>query len=82
MVNSTTDEHRKKHYGNSLLHKRQLRKTINKMLGLKTQGHPETAPPGAPSHIQTPKPDTIADAKKCLLTGARYICLLRGSVRS
>jgi hypothetical protein len=32
--------------------------------------HPEPAPPGDPSHIQTPNPDTIADAKKCLLTGA------------
>ena len=27
------------------------------------------APPGNPSHIQTPNLDTIADAKKCLLTG-------------
>ena len=34
------------------------------------KGHPETAPPGDPSHTQTPNPDTIADAKKCLLTGA------------
>ena len=34
------------------------------------KGHPETAPPGDPSHMQTPNPDTIADAKKCLLTGA------------
>ena len=29
------------------------------------------APPGDPSHMQPPTPDTIADAKKCLLTGAR-----------
>jgi hypothetical protein len=36
----------------------------------KRKGHPETAPPGDPSHIQTPNPDTIVDAKKCLLTGA------------
>ena len=43
------------------------------------KGHPETAPPGDPSHIQTPNPDTIVDAKKCLLTGAWYSCLLRGS---
>ena len=27
-------------------------------------------PPRDPSHIQTPNPDSIADAKKCLLTGA------------
>jgi hypothetical protein len=30
----------------------------------------ETAPPGDPSHIQTPNPDTIVDAKKYLLTRA------------
>jgi hypothetical protein len=41
--------------------------------------HPETAPPGDPSHKQPPKPDTIADANKSLLTGAWYSCLLRGS---
>jgi hypothetical protein len=41
--------------------------------------HPETAPPGDPSHIQSPNPDTIVDANKCLLTGAWYSCLLRGS---
>jgi hypothetical protein len=28
------------------------------------KGHPETALPGDPSHIQTPNPDTIEDAKK------------------
>jgi hypothetical protein len=27
------------------------------------------------SHIQTPNPDTIADAKKFLLIGACYSCL-------
>jgi hypothetical protein len=32
--------------------------------------------------MQTPNPDTIADAKKCLLTGAWYSCLLRGSAKS
>jgi hypothetical protein len=31
--------------------------------------HPETAPPGDPSHIQPPNPDTIAFASKILLTG-------------
>ena len=31
--------------------------------------HPETAPPGDPSHIQPPNPDTIAFASKMLLKG-------------
>jgi hypothetical protein len=47
-----------------------------------SKGHPETAPPGDLSPMQTPNPDTIADAKKCLLRGAWYSCLLRGSARS
>jgi hypothetical protein len=34
---------------------------------------------GVPSHTQTANPDTDVDAKKCLLTGASYSCLLRGS---
>jgi hypothetical protein len=34
---------------------------------------------GDPSHMQTPNPDAIADAKKCLQTGAWYSCPLRGS---
>jgi hypothetical protein len=34
------------------------------------KGHAETAPPGDPSHMQTPNLDTVADAKKYLLTGA------------
>jgi hypothetical protein len=34
---------------------------------------------GNPSYIQSPNPDTIVDANKCLLTGACYRCLLRGS---
>jgi hypothetical protein len=33
------------------------------------------------SQMQTPNPDTIADAKKCLLTGAWFTCLLRDSAR-
>ena len=33
------------------------------------ESHPETAPPGDPSHIQQPNTDTIANAKKGLLTG-------------
>ena len=35
--------------------------------------------PWDPSYLQTPKPDTIADADKHLLTGAWYGCPLRGS---
>jgi hypothetical protein len=43
------------------------------------KGHPETAPPGDSSHIQSPNLDTIVDVNKCLLTDAWYSCLLRGS---
>jgi hypothetical protein len=32
-----------------------------------------------PSHRELSNPDTIMDANKCLLTGASYSCLLRGS---
>jgi len=32
--------------------------------------------------MHTPNPDTIADAKKFLLTGAWYSCPLRGSARA
>jgi hypothetical protein len=39
-------------------------------------------PPRDPSHLLTPNPDTIADAKKCLLTGAWYSCPLRGPSRA
>jgi hypothetical protein len=46
------------------------------------KGYPETAPPGDPSHIQSPNPDTIVEANKCLLTRAYYSCLLRGSDRA
>jgi hypothetical protein len=42
------------------------------------KAHPETALPRDPSHLQAPNPGTIADAKKCLLTGTSYGCLLRG----
>jgi hypothetical protein len=34
------------------------------------KGHPETSPPGDPSYIQSPNPDTIVDAKQYMLTGA------------
>jgi len=46
------------------------------------KGHPGSAPPGDTSHMQPPNPVTIADAKKCLLTEARYGCLRRGSDRA
>jgi hypothetical protein len=35
-----------------------------------------------PSHLQTPNPDTIADAKMCLLTGTWYDCSLSGSANT
>jgi hypothetical protein len=39
--------------------------------GAETEGKAiQTAPPGDLSHMQTPNPDSIADDKKCLLTGA------------
>ena len=34
------------------------------------KGHSETAPHGDPSHRHSPNPDTIVDAKMCMLTGA------------
>ena len=46
------------------------------------RGHPETALPGDTSHIQSPNAETIADAKKDMLTGAWYRCLLRGSTKA
>ena len=46
------------------------------------KGHPQTAPPGHSCHVHPSNPVTIADAKKCLLTGARYSCLLRVSARA
>jgi hypothetical protein len=36
--------------------------------GAETEG--KTAPPGDLSHIQSQNPDTIVDAKKCMLKGA------------
>jgi hypothetical protein len=38
--------------------------------------------PRDPFHMQTPNPDTTANAKKVLLTGAWYNCPLRGSARA
>jgi hypothetical protein len=39
------------------------------------KGHPETAPPGHPSHIQPPNPEAIVDAG--MLMEACYGCLLK-----
>jgi len=50
--------------------------------GTKENAHPETAPSGYQSHMQSPIPVTIADVKKFLLTGTRYGYLLRGSARA
>jgi hypothetical protein len=38
--------------------------------GAETEGKAIQRLPHLPSHMQTPNPDTIADAKKCFLTGA------------
>ena len=45
------------------------------------KGHPDTVPPGDSSHIQSPNLDIIVNAKKCMLEGAWYGCLLRGPAR-
>jgi hypothetical protein len=50
-----------------------LRGGINIPMGIRDKvwsrdwrkGHPETSPPGDPSQIQLPSPDTIVDANKC-----------------
>jgi hypothetical protein len=34
---------------------------------METKCEADTAPPGDPPHIQTPNPDIISDAKKCLI---------------
>ena len=46
------------------------------------KGHPETAPPVYPSHVQSTNPDVSVDADKCLLTGAWYGHLIRDPARS
>jgi hypothetical protein len=33
-------------------------------------------------HVHSPNSDTIVDAKKCMLTGAWYGCIIRGSARA
>jgi len=37
------------------------------------KGRPETAAAKNPSHLPTPNPDTIDNAKKCLLTEASLV---------
>jgi hypothetical protein len=49
---------------------------------LKKMQDKETVSPRGPSRLQTPNPDTMVDANKCLLTGAWYGCPLRGSARA
>jgi hypothetical protein len=51
-------------------------------MNMNDQGHPETVPPRDPTHLLTPDPDTIGDAKKCLQKGAQYSCPLRVSART
>jgi hypothetical protein len=46
-----------------------------------TKSGAETAPSRDTSHLQTPNPNTIAGAKKCLLTGAWYGCSLRSFIK-
>ena len=39
--------------------------------GAETEGKAiQTAPPGYPSHILSPNPDTNVDVNKCLMTGS------------
>ena len=40
--------------------------------------YPEITPPRDPSHNQPPNPDTIAYARKILLKGPYYSCLVGG----
>jgi hypothetical protein len=40
--------------------------------------YPETTPPGDPFHSQPPSPNTMAYARKILLKGPCYSCLIRG----
>ena len=58
---------------------KQTHKHINKTRDIFSKGHPQAAPLGNPSHIQSPNPDTIVDANKCLLTGVWYSYVPRGS---
>ena len=61
--------------GNKNIHRREYKDKV--WSRDRRKGHPETAPPGDPAHIQPPNSD-----KKFMLTGAGYSCLLRGSARS
>jgi hypothetical protein len=48
---------------------------------LKNKMKEKKGQPGDPDHLQPSNLDTITEAKKCLLTGAWYSCLLRDSAR-
>jgi hypothetical protein len=51
--------------------------------GTETEGKAiQRLPSGDPSLIQSTSPEAIADAWKCLLTGAWYSCFLKGSARA
>lgn len=54
------------------------RQRVNQIL---RKSHRKTVPPREQSHLHTPKQASITDAKKCLMTGARYSCSLRGYAR-
>jgi hypothetical protein len=45
---------------------------------IRRKDHPETAPPGDPSHKQPPDPDTISYASMILLKGPCCSSLVRG----
>jgi len=49
--------------------------------GAKTEGKVIQRLPHLGIYPMSPNPDTIVDAKKCMLIGAYYSCLLRGSAR-
>jgi hypothetical protein len=60
-------------------HKKLFKKNFNWVQSWdERKDHPETAPPGDPSHKQPPNRDTITYANKILLTGPWYSCLLWG----
>ena len=60
--------------GNKIQKGRSYRDKVQSWDGRKD--HPETALPGDPSHIQPSNPDTIAYARKILLTGPWHSSLL------
>jgi len=60
------------------------RGNVETMCGAETEGKANQRLPQLwdPCHIQTPKPDNIIVAKKCMHRGASYSCLLRGFGRT